>query len=100
MRGEYGEGEAGPRGGGGLECRQGERRRRRRSREGRSGFKDKKREEERTVTQGERHTEIGGVVVCGLTVDRRKTGRARVRPGRHELYVPELKRETKTEEKY
>jgi hypothetical protein len=30
---------------------------------GGSGFKDKRREEERTVTQGERDTEIGGVVV-------------------------------------
>jgi hypothetical protein len=34
VRGEYGEGETRPQGGGGLECREGERRRRRRWRLG------------------------------------------------------------------
>jgi len=66
VRGEYGEGEARPQGGGGLECRGREEAETEVEREGGSGFKDKRREEERTVTQarqGERDTEIGGGVV-------------------------------------
>jgi hypothetical protein len=61
--GEYGEAEDRSRGGGGLECREGERRRRRGWRGGARALKTKEKggRQERTVTG--RDTEIGGVVV-------------------------------------